>query len=133
MACEPGPDFVGSAVKEKGNEPSMSKKLFDRCLQWPKLQRIAILQRRWQRPVFGPRVKVACTKNNSAETADVQRIERRTSRQSHFDLPATWLMHARETGRQGCGIVGYQQIAGTKKVDERRTRSVNDVSLRINY
>ena len=107
----------------------MAQQFFNSCAQWTKQQRVASLQRRRQWPVFSAHVKIAFTKNDRAETIDVHRIQRRSSRKTHFDRFSSLLMHTAETGGQCCGVVRYDEIVRTQKLDKRTARNVNQISL----
>ena len=92
-------------------------------------KRIAGLQCRRQRPIFSTQVKVSFAENDRTETFDVHRIERMSSRESHFNGLPGLLVHASETGRQCRGVVCYDEIVRSQKLDERSARNVNQVTL----
>jgi hypothetical protein len=120
-------------VKEKGNESCVTEYFFDRRLQWTKQQSIAWNYLGWQRSVFSARMKVALTEDDGIEVTNVHRVQRRTSGKSYFDLSPGSLVHASETSRESSGVICYDEIVGSQKLDERAARNVNNVSLRINH
>jgi hypothetical protein len=78
-------------------------------------------------------VKIACAKDDGTEAPHVQWVQRRSSRQPHFDWCSSLLVNSFETGGQCGGVVGYDYVVGTQKIDECCARYVNQVSLRVDY
>ena len=74
-------------------------------------------------------MKVTFTEDDRAETFDVHRIERRSSCKPHFHGLPGLLVHGQETGRKGGGVVCYDEIVRSQKLDERSARNVNQFTV----
>ena len=131
MTRQARPDLIRGAVEEKGNESWMAQQFINSRMQWTKHERIAGLQRRREWTIFRAQVKVSFAEHDRAEAFDVHGIQRGPSGQSYFDSFSSRLVHATETGRQRGGVIRDDEIIRTQKLDERRARNMNDVTLRI--
>ena len=122
VARNTGPNLIGRAIEVQCNQPGMPDESGHRGREWAELESIVDDERWRKRPVFGPRVEVACAEHDSREIN--HRRKRVSAGEPHFDLLPTGDVCAVQTCRQCRGVIGDDQIAALQHVDERRAGCV---------
>src|SRR6185503_14740381 len=108
----------------------MVEQLRDGRRQRPKQETVTGSEPWWKRTIFRPRAEVAGAKDDGRER-DVFGRERGTSGEPGLDHGPARHVHAVQAGGQGSRVVGHDQVARAKKVEEPRSRRVCETSARV--